>query len=330
MNLKELDLSKTVYSFYYPEVESLIDEFLKSIDDSFHKRYFNSSASKQDEFHLSFFEGFKNWSAPVLDVEWNDFPFMYPTGGASEAIREQIVYLKTQGYNKLYVLEGEYEGYEAIAKVLGFSIVKIPQEAILDMNTSFFDDEKSIFFVSNPNSVDGNINHELIDYIGLLNISHSHIRFYLDIVYIGTLAKEKYTIHLKKDNIDGIFFSLSKSFGVYYHRIGGCFLKYENPLLYGNKWFKNLLSLQIGELLMKNFDIFYLPNKYIEKKRMAIASINKILGGDYTSAHCSECILLTTVNKIHFDENSFNELARFKKHDNIRLCLTTILEKLSR
>ena len=327
---KHFGISKTVYSFYYPEVENVVNDFLRNVNNDFHSRYYDSASNKQDKYHLTFLDKFKQWSKPVLDIDWSEFPHSYPTGGASEAIREQIVYLKTQGYEILYVLEGEYEGYEAIAKTMNFEIVKVPVNIFNDFSYSFDKEKKSIFFVSNPNSINGNTLPKLDEFMIYMDCEFPNIRFYVDIVYIGTLTTSDYTIMLKQPNIDGVFFSLSKSFGVYYHRVGGCFLKHENPLLYGNKWFKNLLSMQLGEKLMDSFDVHYLPSKYKNVKRKAIKNINAMCGNEVLLDETSECVILTTSTNRLLGDSLFQDLAREKNKKDVRICLTSQMEKLAR
>ena len=327
---KKNGISKTVYSLYLPDVEDVIDRLLKNTDKAFHQRYCEAHTSKQDAYHHTFFDTFKKWSEPVLDVDWNKLPFGYPTGGASEAIREQIVFLKAQGYERLYVFEGEYEGYEAIAKAVKIDIVKLPRDELIEKKYDYDTSFRSMFFLSNPNSINGCILNYCADYIKHVNKVAKNVRFYIDIVYIGTIESNDYKIPLAFDNVDGVFFSLSKSFGVYYHRIGGCFLKHENPLLYGNKWFKNILAMQIGEALMNEFDVFYLANKYKTVKQEAIKEINKKFDEDILMSEGSECYILTTAHKDDLSVELKNELSRRDDESFLRVCLTAKMEEIIR
>ena len=47
-------------------------------------------------------------------------------------------------------------------------------------------------------------------------------------------------------------FAANRSFGVYYDRIGGIWMRQEDQGLFGNKWFKNLTSLALGTTLLKS------------------------------------------------------------------------------
>ena len=123
--------------------------------------------------------------------------------------------------------------------------------------------------------------------------------------------------------IKGVFFSLSKAFGVYYHRIGGVFLKEANPLLYGNMWFKNVFSMRYGEELMKQFNVYYFPKKYNEQKLKAIKYLESTMNVKIIN---SDALLLTTIVKESFEHEQF--LTRNKDSKEIRVCITPTLEKI--
>jgi hypothetical protein len=116
---------------------------------------------------------------------------------------------------------------------------------------------------------------------------------------------------------------LSKVFGVYYHRIGGVFLKEANPLLYGNMWFKNVFSMRYGEALMKQFDVNYFPKKYKDLKLKTIQQLESTLKLKMRS---SDALLLTTIEKEIFEHEKF--LIRSKDSKSIRVCITPLLETL--
>ena len=75
-----------------------------------------------------------------------------------------------------------------------------------------------------------------------------------------------------------LVFSLSKPFGVYYDRIGGVLCRDPMPSLFGNQWFKNLTSLQLGAALLERHDVFDLPRRYKSVQRDAAARIGRRLG----------------------------------------------------
>lgn len=316
--IKEFGISKTVYSLCFPETKVVLQGLL-SEGESIHEMYSETWTKKQDNYHLSFADAFKTWSKPNLLVNWDDFPFFYPTNGASEAIREQIAYLSTKENKRIFVFEGEYEGYEAIATAMNMTVIKIDRNCYKDYHEEF--NKGGNFFLSQPSSIDGNVWLDFNAFMSHLS-TYENVFVYIDTVYVGCIEKN-YSIYLDFDNIKGIFFSLSKAFGVYYHRIGGVFLKNSNPLLYGNMWFKNVLSMRYGEALMKAFDVYHLPTKYSAYKQQSIHEIEKEMGVTITS---SDALLLSTMNRSVFEHEKF--LTRDPKANKVRICITPTLEKV--
>ena len=45
---------------------------------------------KQDRIDREYFELWRQWSNPIVQMEKDDFPFQYPTAGASEGLRALI------------------------------------------------------------------------------------------------------------------------------------------------------------------------------------------------------------------------------------------------
>lgn len=311
--IKDLNLSKTVYSMCFPESEKALSLLLKEND--FSNLYNNTWSKKQDEYHLSYSESFKRWSKNSISF---NLDYFYPTNGSSEAIREQIAYLINK--KDIFVFEGEYEGYEAIVNALGSKVTKIKREDYnLKENTDKYND-KTAFFISQPSSIDGNYWENFNDFIKILENKNSDI--YVDVVYIGC-TKEDIHIDLTSEIIKGVFFSLSKSFGVYYHRIGGCYLKESNPLLFGNIWFKNILSMKYGETLMNEFSLGYFPNKYWNQKEKLVKDFEKEFD---IKINKSESLLLINIEKNNFKYGNF--FIRDENSKNIRICITPRIEKL--
>ncbi len=106
------------------------------------------------------------------------------------------------------------------------------------------------FYLSQPSSIDGNTWDDADEFIKMMAHTHPYVRIRLDLCYLGTTTRPFKLLNANMFNVDMIFFSLSKVFGVYYHRIGGVFCKRKLPGLFGNRWFKNLFSLQLGCELM--------------------------------------------------------------------------------
>lgn len=316
--INEFGISKTVYSLCFPETKKVLESLWKE-SESLHDMYSETWTKKQDDYHLSFAETFKEWSKPNLHVNWNDFPFFYPTNGASEAIREQLAYLSTKENKRIFVFDGEYEGYEAIAQSLNMEVIKINRDNYTAYAKEF--EHGGNFFISQPSSIDGNVWNDFNAFMSYLS-TYDNISVYIDTVYVGCINKD-YIIYLDFEIIKGVFFSLSKVFGVYYHRIGGVFLKEANPLLYGNMWFKNVFSMRYGEALMKQFDVNYFPKKYNEQKLKTIQKLESSMNVKISS---SDALLLATIEKETFEHDKF--LIRHKDSKNIRVCITPKLETI--
>src|SRR4029453_14723702 len=90
-------------------------------------------------------------------------------------------------------------------------------------------------------------------------------------------------------SVQALAFSLSKPFGVYYDRIGGMLCRKAMPSLFGNQWFKNLTSLQLGQALIDRHDVFDLPRRYRSIQREAAARVGQRLG--LTLSPCDVSVL---------------------------------------
>lgn len=317
--IKDLGISKTVYSLCYPETDYLLQEIWKTAESTaLNQIYDNTWTKKQDVYHLTFCEEFKKWSSPNTIVDWNNFEYFYPTNGASEAIREQIAYLKTKGDKPIFVFDGEYEGYEAIAVAMSMKVVKIKRDNYKSHSKDF--EKGGYFFLSQPSSIDGNIWNEYDSFMKF--IENYNVDIYIDTVYIGCISKD-FKINLNYNNVKGVFFSLSKAFGVYYHRIGGVFLKESNPLLFGNMWFKNIFSMYFGEKLMQKYTPQFFAKQYESEKLKAIKEIeNKI----QTEVESADSILIANIHKSK--REYISQLIRNPDSDLVRICITPTLEPI--
>ncbi|HYD17951.1 MAG TPA: hypothetical protein VEF76_05700, partial [Patescibacteria group bacterium] len=142
-----------------------------------------------------------------------------------------------------------------------------------------------------------------------------------DLTYVGSVARE-FTVEAFAPNIRSIFFSLSKPMGVYYHRVGGLLSRAAYPGLFGNKWFKNLLSLKLGTALMQKYAVHDLPRKYTALGQgPAIATARARLGLDLAA---SDVALLATAPV--GDDDFTQYLARGGEGERrARLCLTPMI-----
>lgn len=261
-----MDLCKTIYSWQTPEVKALVNSLWESKP---HELYDNNFLGNQDGTEIIFKKTWLDWASPVVSIDPASFPYFYSTNGSSEAIREIIYQLKVNGKH-LHIFKNEYEGYKAFAHACGLAVTEHDRE----IWSEIFLTEKDTFILSQPSSLDGNVWTDYSLFMDHLQQNSSMCNVYLDLCYVGCVSKE-YLVNLNSPLIKGIFISLSKAFGVYFHRIGGFLSKEESLGLYGNRWFKNIFSLHLGTELMKKFPVRYLPVKYKNLQSQVIAKYNQ-------------------------------------------------------
>lgn len=321
MNIDELmknaGISQFVYNITYPETKLIKEEMWLSLP---HDMYSKTPTKKQDNMHFEFFEAWLNWTKPVLNINDYDFKYFYPTYGSSDAIKETIAYHATNRsvdnfIPTIHIFNGEYQGYELYAKNYNVRIIKHDinnyKQSIMDIA-----EPNDQFYLSQPSSKDGNIWKGYDEFLNWMVINCPKVKIMLDLCYIGTVANE-YFINANYNNINTIFFSLSKSFGTFYDRIGGVFCKDEIPNLNENIWLKNLMSLKLGTKLLKTYSVYHLPQKYQYAQKEAI----KIIGRNII---VSDVILLG-----HKKTNKPDELDKYlTRGDNIRYCLTPIMDQI--
>ena len=110
--------------------------------------------------------------------------------------------------------------------------------------------EGDILYMSTPSAIDGN--HKTIP---------DDVPVALDLAYIGSADVKKIDI---KDNIEVVFFSLSKCFGLRNIRTGWFFsrkkIPYLHTLIYNAKYY-NYYSHKVAEAVIDNFSVDYVYNK---------------------------------------------------------------------
>lgn len=257
-------------------VVAALDEARKPLHDGYREAW----TQKQDAAHETFFRTWKEWSSPVVELDGSQFPNMYPTAGASEGLRAAIEAHRTRCRAEkraavIHVFEGEYEGYDAYAKAAGVEVRTHSRENWREAATKIGKGDQ--FYISQPSAIDGNVWEDFDAFARALNEARPSAQIMLDLTYVGCVARP-FRVKADHPNVAAVFFSLSKPFGVYYHRIGGCLSREPYDGLYGNKWFKNLLSLGLGTELMKRHGVHDLPRKYQPLQERAIAYAKNALG----------------------------------------------------
>ncbi len=279
--LAKAGVSKIVYALVMPETEATIDSVLDGMDASgrhaYHNAFREAWTQKQDDVHESFFDRWVEWARPIVPFEPNQFPFHYPTSGASEGLREAIhsygAKARLEQFEPtIHVFEGEYEGYAAYARAAGIPLKshrRSEWRSVLEQVQP-----RDQWYLSQPSGIDGNVWTDYDAFVGEMANSAPQAELMLDLSYVGCVARD-FQVPTHYPNIAAIFFSLSKPAGMYYHRIGGMWARQEYLGLFGNKWFKNISSLLIGHAFMTRYEVHELPRKYAPQQKATIDALGK-------------------------------------------------------
>lgn len=317
--LKEAGVSKTVYAFVMPETEKALDELLDEDRNGIHAMYREAWTQKQGAVHEEFLEAWRDWSSPVVKFDAKEFPFSYTTFGASEALREAIYAYghraRVEGFAPVvHVFDGEYEGFAAYATAAGIPVVAHDRRHWRESLGKI--GPRDQFYLSHPSAIDGNVWPDFSGFAAALYQRQPTAALMLDLSYVGCVARP-FGVDAASPNIKSIFFSLSKPMGVYYHRMGGLWSREAYPGLFGNKWFKNLLSLRLGVKMLKEYGVHDLPAKYARLAQgRAAADVSAKLG---LSLVPSDAYMLATAPLPRAPSDLEGYLTRAGA---LRLCLT--------
>ena len=276
--------SGTIYSLVMPESEAVLAEVMDGgdagRDAGLLEHYREAWTQKQDALHKGYFDRWIAWSSPVVKFDAASFPHRYPTAGASEGIfklmAEYAARARREGFEpSIHIFEGEYEGFPAYAASLGLRLVRHARsewESVAERA-----ERNAQFWISQPSAIDGTVWPHFDAFAQGLAEARPDIALVPDLTYVGNVARA-FEIAVDLPNVAHFVFSHSKPFGGYYHRVGVVFSREECPSLFGNKWFKNLLSLAWGSAMMDRFDVFELPRRYAHIQAEATSRIARLLG----------------------------------------------------
>lgn len=323
--LKANGISKTVYALVTREtrwIKSLaLGHGTAAERDEYFDMFEDAWTNKQDNAHHPFFDAWYRWSAPVVDLNRQNYRYFYPTAGASQAIHHLIYACKADDpHNTIHFFEGEYEGYKALAEAAGLSIKEHKRDewhGLLDEKSDDYVIDGDLFFISQPSAIDGNVWPEFNEFVAKMPAN----RVIVDATYVGAVPRSAVPdrFNLNAPSIRNVVFSLSKPFGVYYDRVGGVWCRNEDEGLFGFKWFKNLSSLRIGTMLMDNLNVFYIPERYAPEQNLLCNTASNFLRVKLTP---SDVYILATgevdVNQ-RMDMKMVDYLTRAGK---LRVCLS--------
>jgi hypothetical protein len=183
----------------------------------------------------------------------------------------------------------------------------------------------AMFWISQPSAIDGYVWPHFEDFVALLAAKRPDVAVIPDLTYVGSIARE-FTVTLDQPNIPAFVLSHSKPFGGYYHRVGGVFSKAEVSSLFGNKWFKNLLSLAWGTEMMRRHGVFDLPRKYRRAQERAAKQVGASLGIELEAA---DVLLIGSAPPEGAKTDFLESVLRGSSSERrIRLCLTPTMTSI--
>ena len=322
-------VSGTIYSLVMQESEAVLAALTRD-EETLFDRYREPWTEKQDAMHEAYFDGWIEWSAPIVSFTPSDFPFRYPTAGASEGIfklmSEYLARARTAGHEPtVHIFEGEYEGYSAYAQSLNLTCVRHDRSRWREIIEEISRD--GLFWISQPSAIDGSVWPHFEEFIAELAARRPDVAVIPDLTYVGSIARE-FRVALDSPNIPAFVISHSKPFGGYYHRVGGVFSRTECLSLFGNKWFKNLLSLAWGTEMMRRHDVFDLPRKYRPIQEQAARLAAAALGID--AIEPADVMIMGVAPPESATTHVLRTLLRGSPSEQVvRLCLTPTMTTLA-
>jgi len=264
----------TVYSYYSPTTQTIVQQALSELNfphkiGGIHDLLKQNYNPGLDNLHVRALEKYEQFARSEGVIGLDTFSNKYFTNGSSEGIFHLFTDVARPA--PLYQFRGEYQGYEAYADAIGRPIITV------NSTEELLDREPGILIVSNPTSRDGTI----IEGQMLREWTRKH-RVIVDLAYMGA-TWAPLNLDLTNPGIIAVVGSLSKPFGMYYYRIGFCYSRYTIPSLYGNKWFKNALSIKLAEAVLDYYNpkaLASFKNKMIVMQADAVEKANKHFGLD--------------------------------------------------
>lgn len=223
------------------------------------------------------------WLSPVIDL--SDF-FVYPVNGVTEAIN----WWQNKEKRNIQKVIGDYEWVDT-------GIHSLYKDNYLAHSTPEWG---PVHYVSCPSSIDGNYTDIPTD-----------VPVVLDIAYVGSAPIKKIPM---TPNIEKVFFSLSKSFGIGNIRTGWYFTKRPDVklhALHNEAMYYNYCATQYAEHLINTYSINYVHSKLKDIQTKVCSNYN---------ITPSDCIwLATSTDDKYIDYQRSNNIAR--------LCITKLLKE---
>jgi len=202
----------------------------------------------------------------------------------------------TDAFNQLY---GMFSKIGLFSGEYGYHKLVVPKKITYDLN------EADVIIVSHPFSADGLSSHDK------LKIADSYNKpIFVDCAFLGVCHSIDFDLS-QYDNIHSVAFSLSKSFGTGWYRVGQLYTEAKYPVTVYEEWNYPLLSsVKYHSDLIDMQDPNFIPTKYKQKQidicdKYKLAPSNTVMFGlDYTDTY-----------------------AEFKRGNVNRICISTLLRE---
>ena len=322
-------VSKPVFDCRWPETRRIAQRLWTSLSEGLAERLYDAPyRGGQDRLHEAFLDQWLDWRRGVVVLDDAAFPHRYATAGSSEGIRECIAQHSIERRRAgrepvIHTFDGEYEGYAAYADAYGVRMVRHDRRRWRESFHALSADAArgDLMLLSEPSAIDGNLWADFPAFLRQLEHELPTVRVAVDLTYVGTVARA-FTIDVTSPLIDTIFFSLSKVYGVYYHRVGGMLSRTVMPGLVGNRWFKNTFSLELGRELLASLPPHAIPAAHAASQAKAAADAGAALGIELRP---SDAVLIA---HREWSEDLPPIVHALRRGSTVRCCLTPSLDRL--
>ena len=239
---------------------------------------------KQYASHEAFIERWMAWAAAVVTIDAAGFPLALPAPPAPAKrcfmlSRPTVIARAASGLIRKFTFSpASMKATRAYAEACAINVVgtcpcrlgsgrrgRLPATAL--------------FCLSQPSAIDGNVWSQANDFLALLAAGTDRPRVLLDVTYVGAIA-EPPAAPIAADALPcWPSYSACQNRSAFITTASAVFCARDPmPSLFGNQWFKNLTSLQLGAALLERHDVFDLPRRYKAVQRDAAARIGGRLG----------------------------------------------------
>jgi len=283
---KDFGTSKAIHAPVDQQIKKMLYSSLGSYVESTNQTNIESSKKRSNRWNVCQ-KRIRKYLNPLINLD--EFDYAYPTNGIHESIDWFLA--RVESYQ---VFKGEYR-YP--------TLLKKPVHVADSVNDLL---PYVPLYMSNPFSATGNFDSRY-DEVG----ARQQCPIYLDLAFGGTTGKHKIQIY---DNVEQIFWSCSKPYGLNLLRAGVRFSRKQEALqkeIQGAGYFNHAI-IDVFNLVTETSTVFAKKNQYAEKQKQICKQFD---------LNPSDSYLVATTQSSEWD--------RFKRENGInRVCLTPAYEKV--